>query len=393
MKKRQFIIVASLAFIVVGSVMLMQFLAAQKKDIPRRPPAVGERWVKAEPVLYKTIETKVVAQGRVVSTAEVEVVSEASGRIEPGSAPLKKGQRFSRGDTLLIIYKDEAELALKALKSQFLNRVANLLPDIKIDFPEKYDAFVDFFNTIDLDQDFPPLPEIKSEKMKIFLSRNVLNDYYSIKKAEKRLKRHTIIAPFEGTYTNVLLQVGAYVNMGGRIGSIIRTDALEVEAPVENSQARFIRVGDPAILTSAGRHIKWKGEVVRISDFVDIATQSRSIFINVPLHNQAQLYSGEYLTVELSGDAIEKAMEIPRNAVFNYDEVFVVVDGKLKKRRIEILKMNEETSVFRGLEEGVYVVTQPLINVAENTSVKILEKDQPAKAENNRTGRTAAAQQ
>ena len=393
MKKRQIIIVAGLLFIIVGSFLLMEFLAAQKKDIARRPPDLGERWVVAEPVAYKTIKTKVVAQGRVVSTEEVEVISEASGKIEPGAVPLKKGQRFARGDTLLVIYKDETELALKASKSQFLNRIANLLPDIKIDFPEKYDQYFTFFNSINLDQDFPPLPDIKSEKMKIFLaSRNVLNDYYSIKKGEKQLKRHTIIAPFQGSFTNVLLQVGAYTNMGGRIGSIIRTDALEVEAPVENSQARFISVGDAAVLTSPGRHIQWKGTVVRVSDFVDIATQSRSVFVNVPLRNQPQLFAGEYLNIELAGGDISNAMEIPRNAVFNYDQTFVIVDGKLKKRRIEILKMNEETAVIRGVEEGVYIVTQPLINVAENTDVYILGVDQPTHAKEKSAGHRTAAQ-
>lgn len=392
MKKRQIIIVASFAFILVGSFMLMQFLIAQKKDIPRRPPDVGERWVTAEPVVYKTIKTKVIAQGRVVSTEEVEVVSEASGKIESGAVPLKKGQSFAAGDTLLTVYKDETELALKAAKSQFLNRIANLLPDIKIDFPENYDEFFSFFNSINLDEDFPPLPEIKSEKMKIFLaSRNVLNDYYSIKKGEKQLKRHTIIAPFQGTFTNVLLQVGAYTNMGGRIGSIIRTDALEVEAPVENAQAKFISIGDAAVLTSAGRHIQWKGTVVRVSDFVDITTQSRSVFVNVPLVGQAQLYSGEYLNVELAGGDISNAMEIPRNAVFNYDQTFVIVDGKLKKQQVEILKTNEETVVIRGLEQGIYVVTQPLINVAENTGVKVLGVDQPSKANEKSAGHRTAA--
>jgi len=393
MKKRQIIIISSILLIVVGSFLFMKLLAAQKKDISRRAPELGERWVTASPVVYESVKVEVAAQGRVVSTEEVEIVSEASGKIEQGSVPLKRGQSFSRGDTLLIIYKDEVELALKASKSQFLNRVANLLPDIKIDFPEQYDEFKAFFNSINLDKEFPPLPEAKSEKMRIFLSsRNVLNDYYSLKKGEKQLQRHTIIAPFRGAFKRVNLQVGAYTNMGGRIASIIRTDALEVETPVENAQARFIRVNDPALLTSTGRHIQWKGKVVRVSDFVDIATQSRSIFIHVPLQGQAQLYAGEYVTVKLSGGVLENAMEMPRSAVFNHNEVFIIQNGRLKKEVVDVLKVNEETVVVRGLEEGVYVVTQPLINVAENTAVKILGVDQPDVRQQERVGHRTAAQ-
>lgn len=376
MKKRQFFIVGSLILLFVIGFALMQFLAAQRQDLPRRVPDLGNRWVKAEAVSYSSITSQVINMGRVVSTEEVEVIAEATGKIETGSVDLKKGERFRRGDTLLVIYKDEVELTLKAQKSRFLTTVANLLPDIKIDFPDKYDTFLAFFNAISIEQDFPTLPDIQSEKMKIFLaSRNVLNEYYSIKQGEKQLERHTIMAPFAGTFAEVHLQVGAFTGMGGRIASIIRTDALEVEVPVDQDQAPFVRVSDPVNLHSDKRNLDWHGTVVRVSEFVDLNTQARSIFVRVPLDRQAPLYRNEYLTAEFAGMTIPNAMEIPRNAVFNFDEVFTVEEGRLKKRQVEIIKLNVETVVFRGLPQGVFVVVQPLINVAENTPVKILGVD------------------
>ncbi len=384
MKKRQFIIIASLLVIIVVSVALMEFLAAQREELPRQTPDTGERWVRAEPVSYENVESQVFGNGRVVSTEVVEVIAEASGKIERGSVDLKKGERFRTGDTLLVIYKDEAELALQAQKSRFLTTTANLLPDIKIDFPEKYDEFLTFFNSISINKDFPPLPEVQSEKMKIFLaSRNVLNEYYSIKQAEKQLDRHTIRAPFNGTFSNVQLQVGAFTGIGGRIGSIIRTDELEVEVPVEQSQTQFIRVGDPVALHSDERNLDWTGRVVRISDFVDLNTQRRSVFVRVPVNSQKPLYQNEFLLATFSGMTLTNAMEIPRNAVFNTDVVFTVEEGRLKKRQVNIVKYNTETIIFKGLPEGLFVVTQPLINVAENTPVKILGVDQPEAGKEN----------
>lgn len=394
MKKRQIIIVLGLTGILVVSFLFMQFLIAQREDLPRQAPELGDRWVKTETVQYSQIASTVVAEGRVVSTAEVEVISEASGKIEQGEVPLKKGQSFQKGDTLLTIYKDEAELALKAQKSQFLNRVANLLPDVRIDFPQQYEAFAEFFNSINLDKDFPTMPEMQSEQMKIFLaSRNVLNDYYSIKRAEKQLNRHTITAPFDGAFAQVHLQVGAFTGMGGRIASIIRTDELEVEVPVKTSHAKFVNIGDPVELKSEERELNWRGRVLRVSDFVDITTQSRSIFVQVPLSNQAPLYAGEYLTAHFSGMTITEAMEIPRSAVDNFNEVFVVNDGRLKKFEVEIIKVNEQTIIFRGLPEGADVVVQKLINVAENTPVKILGKDTPDTTPQGRAATAQSAQQ
>ncbi|MBD3375376.1 efflux RND transporter periplasmic adaptor subunit [candidate division KSB1 bacterium] len=375
-KKRQLIIIVSLLVMISGSFLVMRFLMAQKKEFVQKPPQAGDRYVAATPVEYTTIHSTISGKGRVVSSAEVEIVAEASGKISAGAIPLKKGQSFSRGDVLLTIYKDEMELALKAQKSQFLNTLANLLPDIKIDFPERFQDFRSFFNAIDLDKNLPPLPEIEGEKLKIYLaSRNLLSDYYSLLKLEKQLSRHTLYAPFNGTFVRVNLQAGAYTNTGGRIATIIHTDTVEVEIPVENGFTEWIQTGQSVKLFSTDRRHTWTGQVVRISDFVDPNTQTRPVYVSVPLHGQKQLYAGEYLNCEFHGGTIEQAMEIPRKAVFNYDQIFVVQEGKLRQEQIEIIKINEESLVFRGLPEGTRIVVQPLINVSENTPVKILDRD------------------
>jgi len=65
-------------------------------------------------------------------------------------------------------------------------------------------------------------------------------------------------------------------------------------------------------------------------------------------------------------------MEIPRNAVFNTNEVFTVEDGKLMKHTITISKINEKTLIFTGLEEGIELVVEPLVNALENSRVEIV---------------------
>jgi membrane fusion protein (multidrug efflux system) len=64
-------------------------------------------------------------------------------------------------------------------------------------------------------------------------------------------------------------------------------------------------------------------------------------------------------------------MEIPRRAVFNNDMVYVVSDNTLRKAEINILRINQESMIFNGLEEGEHVVVEPLINVAEGSLVEI----------------------
>ncbi len=351
----------------------MLFLISQKPLPERRLPKSLPRYVKAEKIEYGTVVSSVVASGRMKSTEIVDVVAEVSGKLEMGNISFKTGENFKTGDILIRMYMDEDLLDLKARKSKFLNVIASLLPDIKIDFPDRYNDFNKFFSNISLDKDLPELPDFNGEKIKIFLaSRDILTDYFSIKKDELKLKRHIIKAPFDGAILSVNMEVGAYANAGGKLAKIIRTDKLELEVPVESSKTMWINIGDKVFVSSKDNSKKWEGIVSRKSGFIDETTQSRTIFVEIDSDDRSLLY-GQYLIAEFQGKGINNSMKISRSAIFNYDQVFVVKEGKLQIRNINILKINEKSVIFNGIEEGLFVVVEPLINARVNTEVNILK--------------------
>ena len=377
---RRIVIVAAFIFIVGMAFGLMKFLIAQKEKPVKQAPVVAKRLVKAEKVKYKTIISPVFATGRIASVNEIDIIAEASGKILKSNISLKKGAEFSKGDVLFTIYPDEAILAIKAKKSKFLNSLANLLPDIKIDYPEYDIQFKEFFTSIDVNKKLPNFPEFKSEKLEIFLaSRNVLSDYYGILKDELQLSRHTVVAPFKGTYSDVYLEAGAYTNMGGRVAHAIQTDVLELELPLEKQDAEWVKIGDKVKVASASRNNNWQGKVVRKSRFVDQNTQSLGVFIRINNSKEKPVLVGEYLKATLPGRSVRNVMEAPRNAVFNSNEVFVVKEGSLQKKIINVIKVNEKTLIFDGLKEGEMMVMQPLINVLEGTLVEILGQQKEGK--------------
>ncbi len=377
---RRIVIIASLIFIIGLAFGLMKFLIAQKEEPFRRPAVVAKRFVKNDKIKYKTIISPVSASGRLTSISEIDIVAEASGKILTSKIALKKGSEFKKGDVLFTVYPDEAKLALKAKKSSYLNSLANLLPDIKIDYPEYEAQFRDFFTTIDVNKKLPEFPDFKSEKLEIFLaSRNVLSEYYGIKKDELQLSRHTIIAPFNGTYSDVYIEEGAYTNMGGRVAHAIRTDILEIEVPLDKFDAEWVKINDKVKVYSESRNAEWQGKVVRKSQFVDPNTQSQGIFVRINNTDKKSLLVGEYLNSVFPGHPIDNAMEIPRNVVFNTNEVFIVEDGKIHIEMINILKINEKSLIFNGIDEGKVLVMQPLINVLEGSEVEISVDAKPDK--------------
>jgi multidrug efflux pump subunit AcrA (membrane-fusion protein) len=376
---RRIVIVVSVLFILVVAYGLMRFLSAQKEAPPVRRSMEARRYVRVEPVNYKQIASEVSEQGRLAAIAEIDIVAEASGKIQPGEVALKKGSKFYKGDVLFEVYPDEAILSLKARKSQYQNTLAAIIPDLVIDFPETEEVFTAFFSSIDVDKALPPMPEIQDDKLKIFLaSRNVISEYYSIQRDELQLKRRTVRAPFNGTYKEVYMEPGAYTNTGGRVARAIQTDRLEMEVALVRDEAAWIKLGDPVKVTSETRSLSWEGTVIRKSQFVDENTQRQTIFLRIKAINNQTLLAGEYLKAVFPVRPIKNAMEIPRNSVFNTNEVFVVRGGRLAKEMINVIKENERTLIFNGITEGDTIVVQQLINVSEGTLVQT-DKDAPGK--------------
>ena len=374
MKKQKYIVIASGIAIILFAYFSMSFLSGLKKEPVKNPEKEILRFVKAIPIKYTTHDGEIVSSGRVYSKSEVALSAEVGGKILAGNVPFKKGQKFRKGDLLLKIYDKEAGLSLKATKSNFLNGLAGILPDYKIDYQESYQDWLSFFENIDIDNDLPELPEIKSTKEKVFLaSRNILSSYYNIKSAESTFKKHYIYAPFNGAITSVSVEVGGIAGMNTRLGNIINTVELEVEVPLKLEDANWVNRGDRVILKGGLTEESWKGVVVRKSGDLDIQTQSVSVYVEVINNKKTDLYKGQYLKAYFNTVKVSNSMKIPRNAIFNTDQVFVVRNGLLLKEKVNVIKVNEKTVFVNGLKENDMIVVEPLINANENTKVKILE--------------------
>ena len=375
MKKQKYIIIVSGLAIIIFAYFSMSILSGFKKEPYKAPEKEVFRYVKAEPVKYGNMSGEIVSPGRVYSKSEVALSAEVTGKILAGNIPFKKGQKFKKGDLLLKIYDKEAGLSLKANKSSFLNSLAQLLPDLKIDYPESYESWFSFFELIDINEDLPEMPDIKSTKEKVFLSsRSILSNYYNIKSAESNFKKHSIYAPFTGAITLVNIEVGGIAGMNTRLGNIINTKELELEVPLAIDDAKWVRVNDKVIVKNKNGTDSWDGRVVRKSGDLDVQTQSVSVFVEIINNQKPTLYKGQYLQAYFSTLKVENVMEIPRNSLFNTDEIFLVKNNLLVKEKVNIVKVNESSVFINGLKENEMIVVEPLVNAGENTKVKILEK-------------------
>jgi multidrug efflux pump subunit AcrA (membrane-fusion protein) len=369
MAKRKIIIlivVFSLLFLVVYR------LATGKDDGAKKGAVKGDnnKYVKVHEVKNDTVDIFVTGFGRVSSSRNITLSAEVQGVLLSGGVDLKAGQSFSQGQLLFKINDKEAQLALKARKSGFLNLMASVLPDIKIDFSDNVTAWSGFLDNIDLDNSLPDLPSFKSNKEKTFLAaKNILAEYYNIKGDEERLKKYSVYAPFNGSIVAVTAETGAIINPGSPIATIIKTVALEVAVPVSPENISLIKVGNKVNLSSENKEMKWNGKVARIAQNINPNTQSIDVFVSIESNIEQQLYNGMYVEASIYADQVDNADEISRRSFLNDQTIYTVVDSMLIRKNPTIIKRNKNTVIVKGLNSGELVVIEPIPGAVDSMKV------------------------
>ncbi|SMO51063.1 efflux RND transporter periplasmic adaptor subunit [Gracilimonas mengyeensis] len=325
--------------------------------------------VKVQEVFYDTLDAVAEYKGRVSSYEEVALSSEVTGRILSGDVPLKEGQSFKKRDQLIRIYSEDAHATLRSARSSYLQLLAEELADISIDYPKQYDKWKTFFNNIDINEELPPLPEFDSEQERVFLaSRNILSEYYAIEQQEINYKKYIIEAPFDGTYKTVNKHVGAVAGVNTELATIIRTDHLEATISVMPVDAEWLVEGMAVelIRENGDRLI---GKINRIADFIDLSTQSVSVFVNI-YQQIPEIRAGEYVEARFTRSNFIEGYKLPREALLDNNQVYVVTNGQLNLYDVHVVLKMDDHVIINGLPEGTQVVTESLMDVRENQEVE-----------------------
>ncbi|WP_422362096.1 efflux RND transporter periplasmic adaptor subunit [Reichenbachiella sp.] len=373
--RRKLVSFAVVILTVVAVYFAFQALSSQKEEPPQRPKPVAKNYVSAQPFQPQRVETVIEAFGRVGSAEQLNVIAEVGGKLLRGSSTLKKGSRFKKGQLLCRIDDVEENLTLQARKSSFLHTLASILPDIRIDFPNSFNDWQSYFDGIKLDEKLPALPAPKSSKEKTFLAaKNILSEYYAIKSEEENLKKFYIYAPFNGSVVSINYLVGSVVSPGANIGTIISTDELELEVPVEQRDIEFVQKGKTVtIVDESDFEQNWVGKITRVADFIDPNSQSVSVFINIKKRSKYEALDGLFLKARIPGKAVENAAEVPRRILKNKNEIFVVQDSVLVTKKVRVHKVSDNNAIISGLQSGEMMVTDRPSNASENMKVEIIK--------------------
>ncbi|WP_214660584.1 efflux RND transporter periplasmic adaptor subunit [sulfur-oxidizing endosymbiont of Gigantopelta aegis] len=291
------------------------------------------------------------------------------------------GSFFKKGELLAVIDPKEYEVEIlkaKAKVAQSRQRLYSLRQESQVRL-EDWQALRG--NTTDIPNDLIlKKPQIAEAKANLQASMAELSD------ARLRRKRTEIRAPYTGRVMEKSIDLGQYVTAGQVVGHIYSIDKAEIRLPLSDSQLSFLNLPKSYILNNkvdhqeikptvtihtvfAGKEYIWLGKVVRTEAGLD--TKSRVQYVVAEVddpyalrteNDKPPLEIGRFINAEIEGKLYKNVYVLPRQAVRQNNQVFVVLsDNTLELRTIELLR-NERNRVLvsNGLASGDKIVVSPL---------------------------------
>jgi len=369
MNKRKLLISTILTFLILIIGMLIYHkLGAEKEPVQKNFDKAKElREVEVTQYLVENADNNIVIDGRLISYQSVNLSSKVTGQLINSGKAFKKGTYYKKGELLFDVDQREARYNLFALRSNLLNQITQIMPDLKLDYPQAFQNWKKYLDDFDVESAVKPLPTITSDQEKYYVaSKNIYNTYYSIKGNEARLADYKIYAPFSGVVTATNVFEGSMISPGLQLGTITSTGYYELEAPLSETQLQYVKVGQSVELLSELSGKKWIGKVNRISSTIDPATQSIPLFIGV---SGSGLKEGMYLKGNLKGSSLKQVAVLPKGIVVDQEYVYSVQDSTINQTKLEIISRDGDFVYVSGLDMDKWIVKSTTAGLYEGQKV------------------------
>jgi RND family efflux transporter MFP subunit len=375
--------------VIVASIAIAIVLVATKQDPPRADKPLEGTLVEVVRVDSSRHDVELHAKGTVVPAMEIMLQPEVGGRVVWQSDELVAGGRFDEGDPILRIDPRDYQLAVESFRSQV--RQARLDYTLEKRRGEVAKREWNSFGETDATDEQRALaqrePQLEATKLQLKAAES------NLKKAELDLKRATLRAPFNAMVVSESVDVGQLINPQMTVARLVGTDEYHVQVSVPVAALRTIRPrrgetpgSTTTVIQRVGQGvIERRGEVIRQLPDLDPGGAMARILVRVedPLgaDDELPLLLGAFVDVAAEAQPIEDAIRVPRLALRNGDEVYVMnEEGLLEIRTVEIA-WSEPDSVLvtAGLRPGDLLVTSripiPVPNMLLRTSEGTPELD------------------
>ena len=190
------------------------------------------------------------------------------------------------------------------------------------------------------------------------------------KESDANMAYANLTAPFTGTITQKMADVGSMANPGMPILMLEQTGSYQVSAYATESQIALLHIGMPLTVTISSANKVLTAAISEISQSAENTGGQYLIKANIPLNQTGGLYSGTFVNISIpvnkSADADDDQIWVPLSAIVHQDEldgIYTVSNqgkallrwlrlGKTQAGRVEVLSGLSQNDLFISSANG-----------------------------------------
>lgn len=235
---------------------------ADQARTPVEPPPIS---VRVQTSSAEAFQSDITLQGRTAASSNVELRAEVSGRAE--KILVQEGQPVTKGQAILKIAVNDREARLNQARAALEQR------RIQVEAARQL-AKQSFGTQVRLAEAEAQFEQAKADVVRFELD----------------LENTTIRAPLDGIFDTRETDVGAVLNVGDKIGTVVDLDPIKVTGQISERNVRDVEIGMPGrMVLSDGTAVS--GEISYVASVSDPNTRTFKIELMVP-NQDSQILAG-----------------------------------------------------------------------------------------------------
>jgi len=399
-RRRNILKIALPLLVLVGALAVAGYLQATKPQLAPEAPAERVWLISTGDTVLADQQPELLAYGEIVAQRDVEMRALVAGPIVAVGENFVDGGRVRKGELLTEIDPFEFESAVASGKAQVLEAKAHLTEiraqtdaeesnlaydreqlEIAARELQRRDALAKERVISEKALDDARLARNERARTVALGERNlnmlragadrqqavIAQAQVTLDRARRDLRNSRLLAPFDGYLTETAAAIGKSLPVNGKVARLI--DLNQLEAKFHLSDEEFGRlVSAPQGLQNRAARVVWRigaetfrfaAEIARVGAEIDAASGGVQAYARIELADaHSSLRPGAFVEVYLSDRLYRQVARLPESALHDDERVYVVVEGRLQARLVELVaRIGNDVLVQGELAHGETVAT------------------------------------
>ena len=378
-------IVAALVILGLG-VSGFMYLVSSKPEVPSRPRS--EEMRKVAVTIAESVSAAPMQQafGTVSAARSADLHFAIDGEVESVDPIMRNGALVRKGQVLAKLDTELLTLSVNDIAVQLLAENANQIElQTQLTLRQRQYDRVNQMTAASVASE----KRLDDAQLALSIAKNSLLQSNSRieqlkiakKRAERNLKDAVLNAPFDGVLADVVIGRGQVLSSNTALGRMTDLNSLEVSfiVPAETYAISNQLIGQEVSITwtAGGRDvISVKGQIDRTEGNVNANEGGGRVYANLPQSTAGEMPpipAGAFVEITYPTLMLDDVVILPEAAIFNRDNVFVIIDDRADRRQINILSKSKGQVYVRGdLQNGDQIVSTRIPGLAQGTLVEVV---------------------